>query len=194
MSCEKTFLLVENLRGTSESVARESSFRFANVFSHFQIRVDATLLDYLHFLNIKDYQIMAVLIFSILIDKRNELNHSLHVIKCLEGKIDIVIMLWLFLEINQFLEGHISREVLQNIFLGSLECVTNNDSNRLFHLDQRLMIILSHFLYFFDRLLHHKIVVLTVKLLLFVDKSEDKDVTGLTSEVHNGLDIFSIVV
>jgi hypothetical protein len=83
---------------------------------------------------------VAILILLVLIDERNELDLSLHVIKCLKLNMDIV-MLRLFLKFNQILKCHVSREHLQYFLLGSLKGVSNQHCNLLFHLDQALMII-----------------------------------------------------
>lgn len=59
-------------------------------------------------------------------------------------------MLWLLLEVNELLEGHVSSEARQDLFLGSLESAWSDDCDHLLHLDERLMIILSHLLNLLD--------------------------------------------
>ena len=119
-SGEEALLLVENLRGTGQSVAGESSFSLTDVFPHLKVRVDAGLLDNYHLLDVKYKQAVAILILSILINEWNELDDSLHIIECFERNVHII-MLRLLLEVDQLFEGHISAEIIHNLFLGSLE-------------------------------------------------------------------------
>ena len=54
MSSEETLLLVENLGGPGKGVGRESSLCLAHILSHFEVGVNACLLDDHHFLDVKD--------------------------------------------------------------------------------------------------------------------------------------------
>ena len=56
------------------------------------------------------------------------------------------------------------------------------------------MVILSHFLHLFDGLLHHEVVVLSSKLLLFVHESEDENIVILGLKVDNTFYIFIIII
>ena len=54
VSSEETLLLVENLGGPGKGVGGESSLCLAHILSHFEVGVNACLLDDLHFLDVKD--------------------------------------------------------------------------------------------------------------------------------------------
>lgn len=92
---------------------------------------------------------MTILVFSILIDEWDELNQGLHVIEGFKSQMYQGV-LRIFLEVNELLKGHVSSKTLQNLFLCSLECTGCYHCDHLLHLDERLMIILSHLFNLFD--------------------------------------------
>jgi hypothetical protein len=163
------------------------------VFSHFKIGVDASLLDNLKLLNIHNEKRVAILITLVLENEWDELDLSLHVIQGLKDQVHIV-LLWLLLEVNQLLEGHLASKFAQDLLLGPFEVVGQDHRDNLLHLDQRLMVVLAHLLNFFDRLLQEEIVVLPSKLLLLVDQGEHEDVIILGLEIDQALNILSVVV
>ena len=193
VSGEEPLLLVEDLRGPGESVAGESSLSLADVLSQLKIGVDAALLDDFHLLDVEDQQAVALLDLSILVDKWDELDLSLHVIECLKGQVNIVV-LGLLLELNEVLEGHVPSKALQDGLLGALERTAEDHSDWLFHLDERQDVVKAHLLDLLDQLLHEEVVVLAVELLSFVDEGEAEHVVRLGPVIHDQLHILIVVV
>ena len=95
-----------------------------------------------------------------------------------------MVLLFLFLKLNQFSEVHDLKIFLQNDFFVATKIIFFDDIDVLIVSDQSFVVVLAEFLNLRQCLSHEEECLLAIKLLSFIDECEQEKVIALCSVVH----------
>ena len=107
---------------------------------------------------------------------------------------DVVVLLVLFLEINQLSEQSLLNVLVIHSFVIAKHVIVLNDVDVLVLCNKGLAIVLSQFIHFFHGFTNEEECMFSVKFFLLVDQCEQEHIVRLRAEVHLQLDLLVYVL